>query len=69
MSLFLNSNFFWLVKYWGGAIAPPPLPPCSYGHVLVLNIVSRPTQLDQLENQLFSKDRDSNTGSRLSSKA
>ena len=26
MSLFLNSQFFWLAKYWG-AIAPPCPPP------------------------------------------
>ena len=31
VSLFLNSSFFWLAKYWGGN-CPPPLPPCSNGH-------------------------------------
>ena len=29
VSLFLNSSFFWLAKYWGGNCPPP----CSYGHV------------------------------------
>ena len=32
MSLFLNSSFFGLVKYWGGGQLPPPSAPCSYVH-------------------------------------
>ena len=33
---FYNLKFFGLPKYWGGGQLPPPAPPCSYGHALLL---------------------------------
>ena len=38
MSLFLNSYFFWLAKYWRGT--PPPPSPCSNGHAIAKRIIA-----------------------------